>query len=76
MLNSSIEVSTQSCPSPTHHLNVGRHSGEEVQQLVVVNHVRIPELLGELVHTYSARTKRLPASRIELCTFCAIGPPE
>lgn len=69
-------LATLPCPSPTHHLNVGRHSGEEVQQLVVVNHVRIAELLGELVHTCGAWTKRAPASGTELCTFCAIGPPE
>lgn len=35
----------------THHLNVRWHSGEEVQQLVVVDHVRVAQLLGELIHT-------------------------
>lgn len=37
--------------SLTHHLNIRRHSGEKVKKLVVVDHVRISELLGELIHT-------------------------
>lgn len=37
--------------SSAHHLNVRWHSGEEVQQLVVVDHVRVAQLLGELIYT-------------------------
>lgn len=37
--------------SSTHHLNVRWNSGEKVQQLVVVDHVRVAQLLGELIHT-------------------------
>lgn len=44
--------------SLTHHLNIGRHPGEEVQQLVVVDHVRVAQLLRELIHTCEQQQKK------------------
>lgn len=35
----------------THHLDIRGNSGQKVQQLVVVDHVRVTQLLGELIHT-------------------------
>lgn len=45
------EISTCAIFPFTHHLNIRWHSGEEVQQLVVADHVRVAQLLGKLVHT-------------------------
>lgn len=43
--------------SLTHHLNIRRHSGEKVKKLVVVNQVRIAELLGELIHACGGKKR-------------------
>lgn len=36
----------------THHLYIWGHSGQKVQQLVVINDVRVSQLLGEFIHSW------------------------
>lgn len=39
----------------TYHLNVWGHSGQEVQQLIVVDAVRVSQFFGELVHPWKLK---------------------
>lgn len=43
----------------THHLDVRGNPGEKVQQLVVVDQVRVTQLLGELIHAWREYEKKL-----------------